>query len=143
MSKTKASTTPTPPTMSGIGLDPARHRARPQDQARRMKIAATPEPIGALRANDRRAQFGDLFLGHVGQLMGLFGISPWPRRRKRRLPGGAFGHGGVPGFLSVQLDHRGLALLADIGPQAAPSPCSRRSVRKIVWLPTSPPLAAH
>jgi hypothetical protein len=41
----------------------------------------------------------------------------------------------------VQLDHRGLALLADIGPQARALACCVGSVRKIVWLPTSPPLA--
>jgi hypothetical protein len=69
--------------------------------------------------------------------MGL--LSPCQRRRQRRLRRGAFGHGGVPRFLAMQLDHRRLALFVDVGPQAcALALLGEVDTVKMVWLPTMP-----
>jgi hypothetical protein len=118
-----------PPTISGIGFDPGETpRAMARISARRMKIAATPDPIGAAAATTvarssaicssvmSASETGPSAsaLAHGGRGGGF-------------LRGGAFGHGGVPRFLTMQLDHRRLALLADIGPEA----CALALLRRI------------
>jgi hypothetical protein len=125
-----------------------RHRVRPRRDAARHREdqRQQDEDRGHARSDrgrcghDRRAEFGDLFLGHVGERDGAFGIFALANGGGSGgfLRRGAFGHGGVPRFLSMQLDHRRLALFVDIGPRLAPSPCCVASVRKMVWLPTSP-----
>jgi hypothetical protein len=93
-----------------------------------MNIAATPDPIGAAAATTSRAVRRSVLFGHVGERDGAFGIFALANGGGSGgfLRGGAFGHGGVPRFLTMQLDHRGLALLAHVGPQACALALLRR-----------------
>jgi hypothetical protein len=135
MSTISASTTPSPPMSSGTGSDDGdTPRAMIITSDRMVKIAATPAPMGAaLLGRGLERDRGAFFLG---QFHGGAGVSG-------RGHLGTLRDGRVPGLLTVQVDHRFLALFGDVGPQAGPfAAFGIVGDADMVWLPTMPRLAA-
>jgi hypothetical protein len=106
----KASTTPAPPMISGVATGACETpRAMSRMSASSTKITVTPEPIGAVVGQRLRPRLDHLFFGALALLR---------RHRKPGVDGGAFGDRLSHSVLTVQVDHRGLALLGDVGAQA-------------------------
>jgi hypothetical protein len=108
-SNTKARTTPAPPMMSGVALALAETpRAMSKMMANSTKMVVTPEPMGAVSASAcaRASTISS-------------SVRSWACSTATGcLDGLLFGDGRSQAVLTVQFDHRGLALLGNVGAQA-------------------------